>query len=122
VRQAIEINRIEPIVFRGPGDPRDNRSVIHGKILEPGHLVYDEYVGKPSPLEPARNPVRYFTSHLDEAHPCRCGCGDSVTGADFLPGHDQTALHDRVRQIGTVADFLDWFDIVRGNRNPAPRT
>lgn len=32
------------------------------------------------------------------------------------------ALHDRVRQIGTVADFPGWFDIVRGNRQPAART
>lgn len=122
VRQAVEIQRIETVVWREDDDTRDNRSVIHGKVLEAGHPVYDKYVGKPSPLEPARNPVRYYKSPLDNAHPCRCGCGDTVTGADFKAGHDQTALHDRVRQIGTVADFLDWFDIVRGPRpNAASR-
>ena len=31
----------------------------------------------------------------------------------FLPGHDQRAIHDRINQIGTVSEFLDWFDIVR---------
>jgi hypothetical protein len=118
VKQAVEIQRIETIVVRTEGDTRDDRNVIHGTILEPGHLVYDTYVGKPSPLGAARNPVRYFDSPLDEGHPCRCGCGEAVAGVDFLPGHDQTALHDRVAQIGTVAEFLDWFDIVRGNRPP----
>lgn len=116
VKQAVEIQRIEKIVFRTKGDARDDRCVIHGKILQVGHPVYDTYVGKPSPLGAGRNPVRYFNSPLDTVHPCRCGCGATVTGTDFLPGHDQTALHDRVRQIGTVAEFLDWFDIVRGNR------
>jgi hypothetical protein len=43
-----------------------------------------------------------------------------VTGADFLTGHDQTALHDRVRQIGTVAEFLDWLDVVRGAHSHPP--
>ena len=119
VRQAVEIQRIEKLVIREATDTRDDRSVIHGTVLEEVHPVYDHYVGQPSPLEPARNPVRYFRSPLDEAHPCRCGCGDTVTGADFLAGHDQTALHDRVRQIGTVADFLDWFDLVRGTRAPS---
>jgi len=39
-----------------------------------------------------------------------------VTLGDFAIGHDQKALHARVAQIGTVAQFLDWFDVVRGNR------
>lgn len=33
---------------------------------------------------------------------CRCNCGATVPSGDFLPGHEQTALQDRVRQIGTV--------------------
>lgn len=122
VKQAVEIQRIEKVVFREAHDTRDDRCVIHGKILDEGHPVYDTYVGKPSPLGPARNPVRYFTSPLDAAHPCRCGCGEAVTGADFLQGHDQTALHDRVRQVGTVAEFLDWFDVVRGTRSMSSRS
>ncbi|MCR6482800.1 hypothetical protein M8542_08220 [Amycolatopsis sp. OK19-0408] len=116
VKLAVEIQRIETIIVRSEGDTRDDRCVIHGRILEPGHRVHDAYVGRPSPLGAGRNPVRYFDSPLDETHACRCGCGQQVAGADFLIGHDHTALHDRVRQIGTVADFLDWFDIVRGNR------
>lgn len=112
VRQAVEIDRIEQVTHRDQQDTRDNRSMIHGTILRPGHEVYDSYVGNPSPVQGVRNPVTYFDAPAI-GHPCRCGCGDTVTGKDFLVGHDQTALHDRVRQIGTVAQFLDWFDIVR---------
>ena len=119
VKQAVEIKSIERLVVRDPDDTRDDRCVIHGTILEVGHPVFDTYVDKPSPLGAGRNPVRYFDSPLDTGAPCRCGCGETVVGKDFQTGHDQTALHDRVRQIGTVADFLDWFDIVRGHKPPA---
>ncbi|MFE5703229.1 MULTISPECIES: hypothetical protein [Rhodococcus] len=27
-----------------------------------------------------------------------------------MPGHDQAALHQRVAKIGSIADFLQWFD------------
>lgn len=114
VRQAVEIERIEQVTNRSMNDPRDDRSVIHGRILEPGHPVFDSLVNRPSPVEPHRNPVRYFDHEFDNAErPCRCNCGGYVSGKEFLPGHDQTALHDRVRQIGSVAEFLDWFDVVR---------
>ncbi|MFE2022458.1 hypothetical protein ACFW9O_30955 [Streptomyces sp. NPDC059499] len=33
-----------------------------------------------------------------------------VTLGWFLPGHDQKALHDRVAKIGTVHEFIHWFD------------
>lgn len=66
-----------------------------------------------------RNPITYFTDDAfdktSDAHECRCGCGGEVAGRDFLTGHDQTALHAR-KEIGTVADFLDWFDVVRSKR------
>lgn len=114
VRQAIGIDRIEKVVHRASSDTRDDRSVIHGEILRAGHPVYDEFVGKLSPVQGVRNPVTYFDSTYDKGGPCLCGCGKNVAGKDFLPGHDQTALHDRVKQIGTVADFLKWFDVVRG--------
>lgn len=107
VRQAIEIDNIQ-LVATG-------RSVINGKILRQGHPIYDKYVGKTSPIQGVRNPVTYFDDDMD-ARPCKCNCGDTVLGRDFLTGHDQTALHARVKQIGTVAEFLDWFDIVRGNK------
>lgn len=107
VRQAIDIDNIEPV-------ERGSRSVVNGSILRPGHPVYDKYVDKKSPVQGMRNPITYFDDEVD-GRPCMCGCGGSVPGRDFLPGHDQTALHDRVKQIGTVAEFLTWFDIVRGN-------
>jgi hypothetical protein len=109
VRQAVEIDRIEP------SSPHSGRSVIHGRILKSGHPVYDRWVGRRSPVAGVRNPITYFDDKADERE-CLCGCGATSTARDFLPGHDQTALHDRVRQIGTVAEFLEWFDIVRGNR------
>ncbi|GLY89201.1 hypothetical protein [Actinoallomurus iriomotensis] len=108
VRQAIEIDNVVPIGAGG-------RSVINGRILHSGHPVYDRYVGKESPVQGVRNPVSYVDVEMD-GRPCRCGCGGSVVGHDFLPGHDQAALHARIKQIGTVAEFLDWFDTVRGNK------
>jgi hypothetical protein len=111
VRQAVEIESIEAVT-------RGNRSVVHGEILRAGHPVYDKYVDKTSPVQGVRNPVTYFEDDVD-GQPCRCGCGGSVMSRDFLPGHDQRAIHDRINQIGTVAQFLDWFDIVRGNTGVA---
>jgi hypothetical protein len=111
VRQAVAIDRIER------SSPTSGRSVIHGKVLKPGHPVYDRWVGNRSPIMGVRNPITYFEDEAD-SRACLCGCGGTSLGRDFLPGHDQTALHDRVRQIGTVAEFLEWFDIVRGNRAP----
>ncbi len=108
LRQAIEIDDIEPV--------DTGRSVVNGKILRSGHPVYDKYVGNESPIQGLRNPVTYIDDDGVDGRACKCGCGDHVAGRDFLPGHDQTALHARVKQIGTVAEFLDWFDIVRGNK------
>lgn len=110
VRQAVEIESVEPV-------ERGNRSVVHGRILGSGHPVHDRYVGRPSPVQGVRNPVTYFEDDVDGL-PCRCGCGGSVQGRDFLPGHDQRAIHERINQIGSVTEFLDWFDVVRGHRRP----
>lgn len=103
VQQAIEITSIDV------APKRSDRSVINGHILQAGHPVYDTYVGKLSPVQGMRNPITYFEGAV-EGVACRCGCGANVQGRDFLTGHDQTALHDRVKRIGTVAQFLDWFD------------
>jgi len=108
VRQAIEITGIEAVA-------RGNRSVVHGDILRPCHPVFDKFIGKQSPIQGVRNPVTYFDDDLD-GRPCLCGCGNTVAGRLFLTGHDQTAIHDRIKQIGSVAEFLAWFDIVRGNK------
>lgn len=58
VRLAIEIDSISPKNANG------HRSV-KGRILNAGHPVYDEYVGKPSPVPAGRPPVRYFESPFD---------------------------------------------------------
>lgn len=118
VIQAVEIDSLERTTLygRNPEEKRDDRYTIHGKILSKGHPVFDRYVGHPSPVSAARNPVRYFedTDFDGEAgQPCRCGCGEMTTGGDFVPGHDQKAIHERIARIGTVAEFLDWMDVVR---------
>jgi hypothetical protein len=103
VRAAIEIEDIE--------DTGEGRRAMRGHVLRPGHPVHDRYVGGPALVDPARNPVNYVDSPLDDQKFCACGCGDATTLArDFLPGHDQRAIHARIAQVGTVRDFLDWFD------------
>lgn len=114
VRQAVEIEAIEPVA-------RGGRSVIHGVVLGPDDEVYRKWVGKPSPVHGMRNPITYIDDELDQTR-CRCGCGETVTGRDFLPGHDQVAIHARIKEIGTVAEFLDWFDALRQPWTDANRT
>ncbi|KAB8186006.1 hypothetical protein [Microbispora catharanthi] len=99
---AVDIDKIVPVQVPG----KASRKAIEGRILEAGHPVYDTYVGKP--IEGARNPVVYLESSFDLGR-CKCGCGE-VSRSSFVPGHDQRALHERIAQIGTVADFIDWFD------------
>lgn len=118
VMQAVEIESLECTTQyeNVPGEHRDNRYTIHGKILGEGHPVFEKYVGKPTPVSIARNPVRYFDDPQFDGEAgqlCRCGCGETTTGGDFVPGHDQRAIHERIARIGTVAEFLDWMDIVR---------
>ena len=36
--------------------------------------------------------------------------GETTTTGWFVPGHDQKALHERVARIGTVYEFIQWFD------------
>jgi hypothetical protein len=101
VRMAIEIDRL---VETTPG-----RRAIEGRILHSGDVVYDQYLGKPVPVESHGNPVRYFDSPVG-TRPCRCGCGTPLTVSKFVSGHDAIALHQRIKQIGTTADFIAWFD------------
>jgi hypothetical protein len=100
VRQAIAIDRL---VETGA------RRAIEGFILGPGHLVFDAYVGKETPIGIVRNPITYFDSAVGRRS-CACGCGAEVAKGYFLPGHDQRAIHDRIARVGSVVDFLDWFD------------
>ncbi len=103
VRQAIRIDHLENV--------DGGRRAIVGEVLHSGDGVYDAYVGKPSPVTGVRNPVTYFEPETGQ-RTCRCGCETELPpgSGQFVPGHDQRALHARVAQIGTVADFLDWFD------------
>jgi hypothetical protein len=100
---AVEIVSIDPV----PGRPGHRQ--INGHPLEKGHSVFDSYVGKPSPVAGVRNPVTYIES-AEDLRLCECGCGTEVSHGPFVSGHDQRALHERVAKIGTVAEFLRWFD------------
>lgn len=101
IRMAIEIDGVVDV----PG----GRRAFTGRPLEPGHPVYDLYVGKPAPNGAQQNPITYFDSPLGNRE-CCCGCEQPIHRGDFLPGHDQRALHDRISKVGSVKDFLAWFD------------
>lgn len=103
VRQAIEIEHIDEVPERHP------RRALVGSVLRKGHPVYDKYVHQPSPVSGVRNPITYFDEEAD-TRTCACGCGAVLSTRDFLPGHDQRALHDRVARVGSVKQFLRWFD------------
>jgi hypothetical protein len=91
IRQAMEIDRVV--------DTPDGRRAFEGRILGPGHPVYDHYVGKPAPNGAQQNPITYFKSPLDNRK-CNCGCGKPIERGDFLPGHDQRAIHERIARVG----------------------
>jgi hypothetical protein len=102
-RMAIEINE-----WRKEGD----RRAFAGSILDPGHPVYDKFVGKPDPAQStSRFPVLYLTDSVDQAM-CRCGCGETVGRGEWVVGHDQRAIHQRIRADfgGSVSRFIDWYD------------
>lgn len=109
VRLAIEIRRIGASNGTDERD-LDGRRTIEGDILTEGHPVFDTYVGKASPLAKNRNPVGYYDTPLD-GRTCGCGCGEAVPiRKDFVVGHDQRAIHERIARVGSVRDFLTWFD------------
>lgn len=116
VVQAVEIEGMRATRLFPDDSKRDNKYTIDGPILKKGHPVFDKYVGEDQPVTPGRNPVRYFDDpEFDVAGGklCRCGCGETTTAGDFVPGHDHRAIHERIARIGTVAEFLDWMDVVR---------
>ncbi|MFI7068520.1 hypothetical protein ACIBL3_46560 [Kribbella sp. NPDC050124] len=106
VRVAAEIEEIVDTDERRRNSTKFRRR-IEGTMLGPGHPVYDEWVGKEMP--PYQNPVNYQPTHHDQRN-CRCGCGEVVMQGAFMPGHDQRAIHERIAKIGSVADFIRWFD------------
>jgi hypothetical protein len=100
-RQAIEISEVVALP--------EGRRAFEGKILQPGDPVYDLYIGKSAPNGNQQNPITYFESPLDN-RVCACGCTTPINRGDFLPGHDQRAIHERIAKVGTVKDFITWFD------------
>jgi hypothetical protein len=112
VVMAAEIDRI----IDAPGKP--GRKIIEGRVLAAGHPVHDRYVGEPTPPSArVRNPVTYLDSTVG-GRLCGCGCGTEIFVGDFVRGHEQTALHQRVAKIGTIPDFLRWFDAVHAGLTP----
>lgn len=99
---------------------KPGRKIIEGAPLREGHPVHDAYVGQPSPARArgARNPITYIESQVGGWY-CRCGCGTEIFSGEFVRGHDQTALHQRVAKIGTITEFLRWFDAVHAGAKPA---
>lgn len=97
-------------------DVGGGKSAIVGTVLAAGNPVYDGLIGQPS-LDRFRNPVTYVDDHpLDQPRTCACGCDGVVTGIrQFLPGHDQRAIHDRIAaQWGNTVGFIRWFDTTYG--------
>jgi hypothetical protein len=115
VVMAAKIKRI----IDAPGRP--GRKIIEGAPLPEEHAVYQAYVGQPTPHSArVRNPVTYFDSTVG-GWPCGCGCGEEIFAGEFVRGHEQTALHQRVAQIGTIPEFLRWFDALQAGTEPAAR-
>jgi hypothetical protein len=90
----------------------DGRYEIIGKIVPADHPLR-QYT-----TDPSRSTSRASILYVDlpeerelNVRTCRCGCGEPVRG-DFLPGHDQRAIHDRIDRYfnGSVVTFLDWID------------
>jgi hypothetical protein len=116
--EVVMAARIHKIID-APGKP--GRKIIEGEPLPEDHPVYRAYVGQPTPESArVRNPVTYFESTVG-GWLCGCGCGEEIYAGEFVRGHEQTALHQRVAQIGTIPDFLRWFDAVRAGTGPATR-
>lgn len=105
-------------IIDAPGKP--GRKIIEGTPLSDDHPVYQAYVGQPTPDSArVRNPVTYFESTIG-GWACGCGCGTEIFAGEFVRGHEQTALHQRVSQIGTIPEFLCWFDATRAGSGPQP--
>lgn len=108
VLQAVQIESLEDVVVTNKKGLPQNRRAIHGEVLGAGHPVFERFVGNVAPKPSTQNPIKYVEDELDLTA-CLCGCGGPVR-ADFLPGHDQRAIHERIALLGSVANFLRWFD------------
>jgi hypothetical protein len=130
-RQTMVAAGCEPLVRYTDQTGPDARAAIaealrahprrHGRdrIQYKGHPVYDEFVGQDQPERArVRNPVTYLDAPVG-GWPCGCGCGTEIYAGEFVHGHEQTALHQRVAEIGTISEFLRWFDAVRAGDSSA---
>ncbi|WP_226355100.1 hypothetical protein [Pseudonocardia sp. ICBG601] len=116
--EVVMVGRIRRLV---PAEGKPGKRIIEGAPLGPGEPIWDTFVGKPTPDKAVgvRNPITYVEEGQAFGRPCRCGCGEVVFESDFVRGHDQTALHQRVARIGTIREFLDWFDALDDAPRPA---
>ncbi len=94
-------------------DEPDDRRSFTGTVLDDSHPVHKATYGLPDPSGSAsRNPIAYAElAEEREFRVCACGCGEQ-TQRDFAQGHDQRAIHNRIRQHfgGSTLAFLEWFD------------
>lgn len=112
-RKELKVVMAAKITGIGDAANKPGRKIIEGELLSEDHPVYRAYVGKATPPSArVRNPVTYFDSTVG-GWPCGCGCGEEIFAGEFVRGHEQTALHQRVAQIGTIPEFLRWFDAMR---------
>jgi hypothetical protein len=96
---------------------KGGRRAFAGRVLQKGTPAHDRFVGKPDPSgSTSRNPARYWRAKnlVGQYTSCLCGCGAEVRN-QWLPGHDQRAIHDRIRHDfgGNVARFIAWYDHVQ---------
>lgn len=113
VRTVVEIDGIEDVDLVDGGV----KQAIVGRVLKPGDAAYDSLIGRT--VDAFRNPVTYIDNEPGTPCTCECGCGTEVSGGrQFVPGHDQRAIHDRIREgWGTTVGFIRWFDSVNDHRN-----
>lgn len=105
-------------VVEAPDKP--GKKIIEGVPLGPGHPVHDAFVGQPQPASArVRNPVTYLDAAVG-GWPCGCGCGAEIFAGEFVRGHEQTALHQRVARIGTIPEFIRWFDALHDGQRQDP--
>lgn len=107
VRLVAAVEDIENVDMLGGGV----KQAVVGRVLgssDPGAI---RLLGRS--VDAHRNPVTYIPDNVaGTARTCGCGCGANVSdGRQFVPGHDQKAIHDRIKRgWGTTLDFIDWFD------------
>ncbi|GAA2535792.1 MULTISPECIES: hypothetical protein [Pseudonocardia] len=114
-REIVMAAEIDDIV---EATDKPGKKIIEGALLQPGHPVYEAFVGQPQPESArVRNPVTYLDVTVG-GWLCGCGCGAEIYVGEFVRGHEQTALHQRVARIGTIPEFIRWFDTLEAGQSP----